>query len=84
MKNDVTLPNDVTSDGYRAESESTRPNVRSRMAEWLRRLTLDQKVRGSIPGSTLCAAVFVVIQTVTYKLLKFIFTVYCPVFRMRR
>ena len=29
MKNAVTLLNDVTSDGFRAESESTRPNVRS-------------------------------------------------------
>ena len=28
MKNVVTLPNDVLSDGSRAESESTRPNVR--------------------------------------------------------
>ena len=29
MKNVVTLPNDVTSDGSRAESESTPPIVRS-------------------------------------------------------
>ena len=29
MKNAVTLPDDVTSDGSRTESESTRPNVRS-------------------------------------------------------
>ena len=29
MKNAVTLPNDVMSDGSRAESESARPNVRS-------------------------------------------------------
>ena len=29
MKNAVMLPNDVTSDGSRADYESTRPNVRS-------------------------------------------------------
>ena len=29
MKNAVMLPNDVTPDDSRAESESTRPNVRS-------------------------------------------------------
>ena len=54
------------------------------MAEWLTRLPLDQKVRGSIPAATLCAAVLEVAQTITHKLLKFIFTVYHPVFRMRR
>ena len=36
------------------------------------------------PAATLCAAVFEVVETVTYILMKFIFTVYHPVFRMRR
>ena len=47
---------------------------------WL--LTQRSEVRS--PAATLCAAVMVVVQTVIYKLLKLIFTVYCPISQMRR
>ena len=58
------------------------PEMGSREAEWLARLLSDLKVRGSIPGSNPLYSCHC--DTVTYKLLKFIFTVYNPVFRMRR
>ena len=49
------------------------------MAKWLTRLPLDRKVRGVRSlAATLCAAVLEVAQTVTYKLMKFIFAVYHP------
>ena len=53
----------------------------SRMAKWIRRLS----GFGSegLKSATICAAVIVVAQTVTYKLIKLIFTVCHPAFRMR-
>ena len=56
------------------------------MAERLTRLPLDPVKRSEVrsPEATLRAAVFEMAQTVTYKLMKFIFTVYRPIFRMRR
>ena len=43
----------------------------------LKRLPLDQKVRGSIPGETPCAVVIALAaKQVAYKLMKIILTVY--------